>query len=122
MFKVGDKFYIVSEELTGLGRKKISMVDDKGIEWYRHDKPVRTYSIEEWSIVGRGEFSLEGERVPCEWFTTGPVLHCSGPERGTDVFPEEDLQQWIDSGEYYFSTVESAQAHIAATMLKEKDL
>ena len=122
MFKVGDKFYIVSEELTGLGRKKISMIDENGIEWYRHDKPVRTYSIEEWSIVGRGEFSLEGQQVPCEWFNTGPVLYCSGPEAGTDVFSEEDLQEWIDSGKYYFATAEAAQAQIDATMLEEKGI
>jgi hypothetical protein len=57
--------------------------------------------------------------VPCEWFTTGPGLYCSGPEAGTDVFPEEDLQQWIDSGEYYFATAEAAQSHIDATILKE---
>jgi hypothetical protein len=119
--KVGDKFYLVCEHLSGFGRKKISMTDEYGIEWYRYNKPIRSYTIEEWSIVGRGIFALEGRQVPCDWFTTGPVLYCSTASGGTQVIPEEDLKMYIDSAEYYFASAAAAQAHIDATMLKEKD-
>jgi hypothetical protein len=100
MFKVGDKFYQVWEELNGTTRNKILMVDDKGIEWYRHEEPIRSYRIEEWTVVGRGTFNLEGELVPCDWFSTGPVLYCQGAGVDTDVLPEEDLKIWTDSAEY----------------------
>lgn len=120
MFKIGDKFYQVWEKVNGSGRNKILMVDDEGIEWYRHEEPIRSYRIEEWTVVGRGTFTLEGELVPCDWFSTGPVLYCRGAGVDTEVLPEDDLKIWVDSAEYYFKTAEEAQLHIDALLLKEK--
>jgi len=112
MFKVGDKFYAVHEELNGFGREKITMTDQHGVEWSRYNKPLRSYKIEEWSIVGRGTYVLEGEEVRCEWITTGPVLYCSMSSGETQAIPEEDLKMYIDSAEYYFLSAEKAKAHI----------
>jgi hypothetical protein len=122
MFKVGDKFYTVWEKVSGTTRNKILMVDDEGIEWYRHEEPIRSYRIEEWTVVGRSTFNLEGELVPCDRFPTGPVLYCHSSGVDTDACPEEDLKTWIDSAEYYFKTAEEAQSGIDALLLKEKHI
>ncbi len=122
MFKVGDKFYEVVEDPNAFSRKKISMTDDNGIEWYRYDKPIRSYRIQAWTIVGRVTPVVEGELVPCDWPANEALLHCACPGVDTDVIAESELKMWIESAKYYFLTEQAAQAHIDQTILKEKDI
>lgn len=122
MFKVGDKFYQVVEDPNVFSRKKISMTDDNGVEWYRYDKPIRSYSIQAWTIVGRVIPTVEGELVPCDWSPNETVLHCVCPGVDTDVITESELKTWIESAKYYFLTEQAAQAHIDETILKEKHI
>ena len=122
MFKVGDKFYEVVEDPNAFSRKKISMTDDNGIEWYRYDKPIRSYRIQAWTIVGRVTPVVEGELVPCDWPANEALLHCACPGVDTDVITESELKTWIDSAKYYFLTEQAAQAHVDETILKEKHI
>lgn len=121
MFKVGDKFYLVCEQINSFSRKKISMTDEYGIEWYRYDNPIRSYAIEEWDIVGRVVPQIEGELVECDWSTPETVLHCKSASN-TDALTETDLSSFINAAQYYFTTKQSAQDRINMLMLKEKGI
>ncbi len=122
MFKVGDKFYEVVEDPNAFSRKKISMTDDNGIEWYRYDKPIRSYRIQAWTIVGIVTPVVEGELVPCDWPANEALLHCACPGVDTDVITESELKTWIESAKYYFLTEQAAQSHVDETILKEKHI
>jgi hypothetical protein len=60
----GDKVYQVTEDLHVFNRKKIIMVDENGVEWYRYDKPVRVYSVAEYTYVGRADVHTTGNVIP----------------------------------------------------------
>lgn len=51
--ELGTKIYYVHENNNVITRKKIMMKDENGVEWYRYDKPLRSRSIKEYTIVGR---------------------------------------------------------------------
>lgn len=121
MFKVGDKFYLVCEQLNSFSRNKISMTDDSGVEWYRYDNPIRSYTIEEWDIVGRVVPQIEGELVECDWAISETVLHCKSAANA-DAFTESELASYINAAQYYFTTKQAAQDRIDILMLKEKGI
>lgn len=58
--EIGTKVYFVEEENNSFHRKKISMVID-GVEWFRYDKPLRTQTKTEYTIVGRVLKTVEGQ-------------------------------------------------------------
>jgi hypothetical protein len=61
--EIGTKIYFVEEDNHAFSRKKIFMKDEKGVEWYRYDSPLRTHNMTEHTIVGRVLKDVEG-RVP----------------------------------------------------------
>lgn len=63
VLELGTKVYYVEEDNHVFSRKKIIMKDADGVEWYRYDRPLRTQTLEEYTIVGRVLKTVEG-RVP----------------------------------------------------------
>lgn len=57
--KVGDKFYEVKERNTALSRSKIYQ-EIEGVEWFRYNRPVFTYSIVECTVLGIVKKTLDG--------------------------------------------------------------
>ena len=58
--KVGDVFYSVKERNQAFNRKKIQMELD-GVDWFRYDRPLRTYEIATYKVLGILRKELEGE-------------------------------------------------------------
>jgi hypothetical protein len=58
--KVGDLFYSVKERNQAFNRKKIQMELD-GVDWYRYDRPLRTYEIVTYKVLGILRKELEGQ-------------------------------------------------------------
>lgn len=58
--KVGDVFYGVHERNTSFNRKKIHQEID-GVDWFRYDKPRRTYELVVYTVLGILTKSLEGK-------------------------------------------------------------
>lgn len=58
--KVGDVFYSVKERNQAFNRAKIQMQLD-GVDWYRYDKPLRTYEIVTHEVLGILRKELEGD-------------------------------------------------------------
>lgn len=57
--KVGDKFYKVEESNTALFRSKIYQEID-GVDWFRYNRPVFTYSVVECTVLGIVKKTLDG--------------------------------------------------------------
>jgi hypothetical protein len=57
--KVGDVFYSVKERNTAFHRKKIHREID-GEDWFRYDRPLRTYEIVTHKVLGILRKELEG--------------------------------------------------------------
>ena len=57
----GDRVYVVQERNNAFNKKKIKMVDDAGIEWFRYDRDHYEYSIIEIEYCGRVTFTEEGD-------------------------------------------------------------
>lgn len=58
--KVGDVFYGIKEKNQAFNRAKIQMELD-GVDWFRYDKPLRTYELENYEVLGILRKELEGE-------------------------------------------------------------
>lgn len=58
--EIGTKVYYVEEDNNHFHRKKITKKDPDGTEWHRYDMPLRTQSMEEFTIVGRVLKTVEG--------------------------------------------------------------
>lgn len=62
-YKLGQKLYRVSLKNASLGRKKIKMVDEAGLEWYRYDRDVWAINVDKTIVIGLTETNVVG-RVP----------------------------------------------------------
>ena len=58
--KVGDVFYGIKEKNQAFNRAKIQMELD-GVDWFRYDKPLRTYELETYDVLGILRKELEGK-------------------------------------------------------------
>lgn len=58
--ELGTKVYYVEEDNHAFHRKKIYFKDQNGVEWFRYDKPLRTQTKTEYTIVGRVLKTVEG--------------------------------------------------------------
>lgn len=57
--KVGDVFYGIQERNQSFHRKKIHRVID-GEDWFRYDKPLNTYELVTFKVLGILRKELEG--------------------------------------------------------------
>jgi hypothetical protein len=57
--KIGDVFYTIVDTNNAFSRKKIFKIID-GEEWFKYDKPLRTYRVAENKVVGILRMTLEG--------------------------------------------------------------
>lgn len=62
--KFGDTIYNIVDNLYAFSRKKIFKVDGDGVEWYRYDMPIRAFSIQTFTYVGRSETNIFGRVIP----------------------------------------------------------
>jgi hypothetical protein len=58
--KVGDKFYSVKERIQSFFRKKIHQ-EINGEDWFKYDRPLRTYEIVTHKVLGILRKELEGQ-------------------------------------------------------------
>ena len=58
--KVGDVFYSAQETNNVFFRKKIHRIID-GEDWFKYDKPLRTYELVQYKILGILHKKLEGK-------------------------------------------------------------
>jgi hypothetical protein len=58
--KVGDVFYSVKERNQAFQRKKIHQ-EINGVDWFRYDRPLRTYELVTYKVFGILRKELEGE-------------------------------------------------------------
>jgi hypothetical protein len=58
--KVGDVFYSVKERNQSFARKKIHQ-EINGEDWFRYDRPLRTYEIVTYNVLGVLRKELEGQ-------------------------------------------------------------
>lgn len=58
--KVGDVFYTVGERNNFFNRKKIHRVID-GEYWFKYEKPLRSYQIVTYTVIGIIRKELEGD-------------------------------------------------------------
>jgi hypothetical protein len=57
---IGDKIYHIQTTSNVFSRKKITMIDDKGIQWYRYDKDIQEFELETHTIIGKISVTVEG--------------------------------------------------------------
>lgn len=58
--KVGDVFYGIKEKNEAFNRAKIQMELD-GVDWFRYVKPLRTYELKTYEVLGILRKELEGK-------------------------------------------------------------
>ena len=113
---LGDKIYSVKESNTVLSRKRITMVDSDGIEWYRYDRENWEYTVDVIEYCGKTTIIKEGETALDE-LTSGSYhfKHPDGVVYGEDAGEESWLRHW-------FTSVEEAEEYIAEEKVLRKQM
>ncbi len=50
--RLNDVVYKVNEHNQFFNRKKVKMTDENGVEWYRYDRPILSYTVDEYQLEG----------------------------------------------------------------------
>lgn len=103
----GDKVYRVNENNTSFSRKRLTMVDEQGNEWYRYDTPRWEYSIDEIVYCGKVVVTSLGETS--DQLEMRTQMHFKYPNGEIYWEYEDDLKEAMD----FFSTLEEAHQRIA---------
>lgn len=110
--KFGDNVYVVHIKNNAFAKKRITMADENGIEWYRYDRDHWEYSIEQIQYCGKLTFIEEGEvRFNEELENEYHFRYPSGQIHQS--YQYDDIDDW-------FYTQEEAEQHIKE--LKEATL
>jgi hypothetical protein len=108
----GDVVYVVNETNNAFSKKRITMIDENGFEWYRYDREQWEYSITQIVYCGRVEFHEFGEVRFDEDRQTELHFKFSDGQINSDYLDDvAECEEW-------FHTQEEAEAYIVE--LKEK--
>ena len=102
----GDVIYVVNETNNAFSKKRITMIDENGTEWYRYDREHREYSIAEIVYCGRVEFQEFGEVRFSEDRQT--EIHFKYPDGQIYNKYLQDIYEFKE----WFHTQEEAEAYI----------
>ena len=100
--RIGDKIFHTQEEFNAFSRKKIVMVDQNNVEWYRYNKPARSYSIKEFTYVGKCTPVISGKVMAEE---VNDTMYFIENETGMDYLTAENNA----NSDYWFSSEEEAK-------------
>ena len=108
----GDTIYVVNEKNNAFSKKRITMIDENGNEWYRSDRDYWEYSVAQIVYCGRVEFHEFGEVRFDEDRQTELHFKFSDGQINSDYLDDvAECEEW-------FHTQEEAEAYI--TELKEE--
>jgi hypothetical protein len=117
--KVGDVFYGIQEGNAAFHRKKIHQVID-GQDWFRYDKPLSTYELVTFEVLGILRKELEGKwkygedyDLETEYFLES--MNSTHVQRYTDFLDE-------DAGDDYFVDKQEALDYIKILEAQAKEL
>lgn len=116
--KVGDVFYSSKERNTSFHRKKIHQVID-GEDWFRYDRPLRTYELVEHKVLGIIRKELEGN-----WTYTDPDgdLETQYLVQSWDSTHVATSQMYFDENSKYFVDKQQALDYIKTLEAEAKEL
>lgn len=120
--QVGDVFYSSKERNTSFHRKKIHQAID-GEDWFRYDRPLRTYELVEHKVLGILTKSLVGK-----WKYTDPdgdleteylvqSIDSTHVTNSKFYFDDERTKYFVDKQEalYYIKTLEAEAKELDKT-------
>lgn len=117
--KVGGVFYGIQERNTSFHRKKIHQVID-GQDWFRYDKPLNTYELVTFKVLGILRKELEGKwkydfdpDLDTEYFLES--VNATHVQRYTDTLND-------DAGDDYFVDKQEALDYIKILEAQAKEL
>lgn len=117
--RIGQTLYHVRVTLNALSRKKIRKVDNDGVTWYRYDKEIRDYNIEEWEVTGKITFLVEGELNSYSTYVDeeSRVEYALASSEGDEAITND----FFNDDEFYL-TREEAEARIAELQSRDREI
>lgn len=113
---LGDKVYVVKETNNVFSRKKLEMTDEHGVRWYRYDKLLWDYEVEEVEYCGKVTPIVEGEiRFDEDRHVEYHFKHADGQIYPEYVWAEDPLE--LEDPDIWFSTRQEAERY--ANHMKE---
>jgi hypothetical protein len=102
-FIIGDKLYEVRVRYD-IKAKKITKIDELGLEWYRYESPPTKYEILEWTVIGITVTTLIGDasQDASSDLLEGKTYHLRSKDIGTVCFYESELKSYLTQAEYWF--------------------
>ena len=104
---IGEIYYVVEETLNSFRKKKLFCTDSEGNQWYRYDKPNRSYEIKKYEVVGKLEKILSGD------FDRTDIMFT---DTDTEYFVRNEdgnIEDWCE-GDFELSTVFLSEANAIA--------
>lgn len=108
--KFGNIVYVVKIKNNAFAKKRLTMTDEHGTEWFRYDREHWEYSIEQIEYCGKLSFIEEGEvRFNEERETEYHFRYPNGQIHPS--YQYDDMDDWFD-------TLEEAEQHIVELKLQ----
>ena len=114
--KFGDVIYNIRTKLQVFEPRKISKIDENGVEWFRYNKDRYKYDIEEYKYIGRAEVHIFGEVDEREVDETKYFFSYKDTEK--EYFCKREGFE----NELQYRTLEEAQDFVAKLVEKDKEL
>jgi hypothetical protein len=115
--KVGDVFYGIHERNTAFHRKKIHR-EIGGEDWFKYDRPLVTYELVTYKVLGILRKELEGE-----WkFGDEYDLETEFCIRRTNDTHAQHYTDTLDNEEKYFLDKDEAMVYLKSKELEAKEL
>jgi hypothetical protein len=109
----GDIVYKVNERNNMMSQKRLTMTDADGTEWYRHDRDLLEYFVEELVYVGKVTHHTVGEVSDDEDHLT--EFHFKYPDGQiyyeNDGDDEHNLNDWFTTRKAAEENIKSLKAY-----------
>lgn len=100
---LGAKVYIANSTSNAFSRKKIYKVDADGVKWFRYDKELFEYSINELVYCGKVTHVIQGEVASDERYDTeyhfkyqdGKIYYEQGESEETWFYTRKEAEACI---------------------------
>lgn len=119
-FKIGDVFYGVAKSNNAFFRKKIHREID-GEDWFKYDKPLVTYKIVTYTVLGILTKHLEGQWEENSDYELLTEIFVRSESAENDVEKYTMYTNDMDSKNYFLDKEEAA-AYIEEMMEKTREL
>lgn len=121
--EVGSEIYQVHSETSAFHRKKLKMVDENGVEWFRYDRELWTAKLKKYVLVAKIEVNAKTplSLSPVEYAQLNSIKSELAEQNPNIVIRDERGFLSTSYDDEFYGTLEEANAEIATILARNEN-